>query len=60
MVRQEEFLADLKIPGAKQVERRDIGLIKIFNEFEDIPLASLVLGIRGKRERNSKIICFRI
>ncbi|CAI4038704.1 hypothetical protein SMKI_06G0500 [Saccharomyces mikatae IFO 1815] len=51
---QEEFLADLKksqVPN--RLKRRDIGLIKIFNEFEDIPVAS-VLGIRGKKRKKFK------
>ena len=51
---QEEFLADLKksqVPN--RLKRRDIGLIKIFNEFEDIPVAS-VLGIRGKKSKKFK------
>lgn len=51
---QEEFLTDLKksqVPN--RLKRRDIGLIKIFNEFEDIPVAS-VLGIRGKKRKKFK------
>ncbi|CAI4060964.1 hypothetical protein SKDZ_06G0520 [Saccharomyces kudriavzevii ZP591] len=51
---QEEFLVDLKksqVPN--RLKRRDIGLIKIFNEFEDIPVAS-VLGIRGKKRKKFK------
>ncbi|EJS43912.1 ies1p [Saccharomyces arboricola H-6] len=51
---QEEFLADLrKFQAPNRLKRRDIGLIKIFNEFEDIPVAS-VLGIRGKKRKKFK------
>ncbi|CAI1969574.1 hypothetical protein SEUBUCD646_0F00470 [Saccharomyces eubayanus] len=51
---QEEFLVDLrKSQVPNRLKRRDIGLVKIFNEFEDIPVAS-VLGIRGKKRKKFK------
>lgn len=48
---QKEFLDDL-LEGHKiaRQKRKEIGLIKIFNEYEDITMAS-VIGIRGKKRK---------
>lgn len=48
---QDQFIDDLRnahMPVANK--RRDLGLVKIFSEYEDIPMAS-VIGIRGKKRR---------
>ncbi|CCD26107.2 Ies1p NDAI_0G03300 [Naumovozyma dairenensis CBS 421] len=52
--KQDEFIHDL-LESHKLVrfKRKEIGLIKIFNEFEDVPMASGI-GIRGKRRRKFK------
>ncbi|GAV54839.1 hypothetical protein ZYGR_0AS01620 [Zygosaccharomyces rouxii] len=48
---QDQFITDLRnahMPVANK--RHDLGLVKIFSEYEDIPMAS-VIGIRGKKRR---------
>ncbi|CDF90905.1 ZYBA0S09-00386g1_1 [Zygosaccharomyces bailii CLIB 213] len=48
---QDQFLSDLRsahLPVAHK--RHDLGLLKIFSEYEDIPMAS-VIGIRGKKRK---------
>lgn len=50
-VTQDRFITDLRnahIPVANK--RNDLGLVKIFSEYEDIPMAS-VIGIRGKKRK---------
>lgn len=47
----DQFINDLRnahMPVANK--RHDLGLVKIFSEYEDIPMAS-VIGIRGKKRR---------
>lgn len=50
----EAFVQDL-LESQRPVrwKRRDVGLVKIFNEYEDIPMAS-VIGIRGKKRKKFK------
>lgn len=51
---QHDFLTDLKLSHEPiRRKRNELGLIKIFNEFEDIPMAS-VIGIRGKKRKKFK------
>lgn len=51
---QETFLKDLmKSQIPVNLKRKDLGLVKIFNEYEDIPMAS-VIGIRGKKRKKFK------
>ncbi|QLQ79283.1 hypothetical protein HG537_0B06310 [Torulaspora globosa] len=50
----EQFVRDLlESQGPVRWKRRDLGLVKIFNEYEDIPMAS-VIGIRGKKRKKFK------
>ncbi|QLL31769.1 hypothetical protein HG536_0B06370 [Torulaspora globosa] len=50
----EQFIRDLlESQGPVRWKRRDLGLLKIFNEYEDIPMAS-VIGIRGKKRKKFK------
>lgn len=50
----EQFIRDLlESQGPVRWKRRDLGLVKIFNEYEDIPMAS-VIGIRGKKRKKFK------
>lgn len=51
---QQTFVQDL-LSAQKPVKmkRRDLGLVRIFNEYEDIPMAS-VIGIRGKKRKKFK------
>lgn len=46
-----DFLKDLAhAQEPANLKRKDLGLIKVFNEYEDIPMAS-VIGIRGKKRK---------
>lgn len=49
-----EFIKDLlESQGPVRWKRRDLGLVRIFNEYEDITMAS-VIGIRGKKRKKFK------
>lgn len=49
--KQVDFLQDLtRSQKPVHLKRKDLGLIKVFNEYEDIPMAS-VIGIRGKKRK---------
>ena len=51
---QQEFLDDLLSAHEwVRLKRQEVGLLKIFNEFEDITMAS-VIGIRGKKRKKFK------
>ena len=51
---QQEFLDDLlNAHEWIRLKRQEVGLLKIFNEFEDITMAS-VIGIRGKKRKKFK------
>lgn len=51
---QEEFVTDLlKAHEIIRKKRNEVGLIKIFNEYEDVTMAS-VIGIRGKKRKKYK------
>ena len=48
---QRQFLADLQAAHRSvRDKRREVGLVKIFSEYEDVTMAS-VIGIRGKKRK---------
>ena len=50
-ISQTQFLNDLKKAHIfTKLKRKELGLMKAFNEFEDIPLAS-VIGVRGRKRK---------
>lgn len=50
-ISQTQFLKDLKKAQIfTKLKRKELGLMKAFNEFEDIPLAS-VIGVRGRKRK---------
>lgn len=51
---QQTFVQDLvSAQQPVKLKRRDLGLVRIFNEYEDITMAS-VIGIRGKKRKKFK------
>ncbi|EDO17493.1 hypothetical protein Kpol_1058p30 [Vanderwaltozyma polyspora DSM 70294] len=54
LVSQSQFINDLTTAQAfAKLKRKELGLMKAFNEFEDISLAN-VLGVRGRKRKKFK------